>query len=164
MKSTIVWDITPCSPLSVNGRFGGTYCLHLQLATCFHPGSLLRLFFRPWRWRRYVALKSRLTLNGLHGVISQKTVLFINKYNSKLAQSPLISKWKFLWLSTSLLSMGHTIYRENTFKIYWENNFRDNVTYLAFRNKLRGFGLLANHAARATAACWRSTRSTNFCG
>jgi hypothetical protein len=30
MKSTIFWDITPCSPLSVNRRFGGTYRLHLH--------------------------------------------------------------------------------------------------------------------------------------
>jgi hypothetical protein len=30
MKSTIFWDITPCSLLRVNRRFGGTYCLHLQ--------------------------------------------------------------------------------------------------------------------------------------
>jgi hypothetical protein len=30
MKSTIFWDITPCSPLSVNRRFGGTYGLHFQ--------------------------------------------------------------------------------------------------------------------------------------
>jgi hypothetical protein len=30
MKSTIFWNITPCSPLSVNRRFGGTYRLHLQ--------------------------------------------------------------------------------------------------------------------------------------
>jgi hypothetical protein len=30
MQSTIYWDITPCSPLSVNRRFGGTYCLHLH--------------------------------------------------------------------------------------------------------------------------------------
>jgi hypothetical protein len=29
-KSTIFWDITPCSPLSVNRRFGGTYRLHIQ--------------------------------------------------------------------------------------------------------------------------------------
>jgi hypothetical protein len=29
-KSTIFWDITPCSLLSVNRRFGGTYRLHLQ--------------------------------------------------------------------------------------------------------------------------------------
>jgi hypothetical protein len=28
-KSTIFLDITPCSPLSVNRRFGGTYRLHL---------------------------------------------------------------------------------------------------------------------------------------
>jgi hypothetical protein len=32
MKSTTVfWDITPCSPLRVNRRFGGTYCLNLGL-------------------------------------------------------------------------------------------------------------------------------------
>jgi hypothetical protein len=30
MKSTIFWDITSCSPLSVNRRFGGTYRLHLR--------------------------------------------------------------------------------------------------------------------------------------
>jgi hypothetical protein len=30
MKSTIFWDISPCGPLSVNRRFGGTYRLHLQ--------------------------------------------------------------------------------------------------------------------------------------
>jgi hypothetical protein len=30
IKSTIFWDITPYSPLSVNRHFGGTYCLHLQ--------------------------------------------------------------------------------------------------------------------------------------
>jgi hypothetical protein len=38
---------------------------------------LLSLFFRPWRWRRYVPPKCRLTPNGLHGVISQKMGLFI---------------------------------------------------------------------------------------
>jgi hypothetical protein len=26
----LFWDITPCSPLKVNGRFGGIYRLHLQ--------------------------------------------------------------------------------------------------------------------------------------
>jgi hypothetical protein len=30
MNSTIFWDITPCSPSSLNRRFGGTYRLHLQ--------------------------------------------------------------------------------------------------------------------------------------
>jgi hypothetical protein len=41
MKSTIFWNITPCSPVSVNHRFGGTYC-HL-LARWF----LSELNFRP---------------------------------------------------------------------------------------------------------------------
>jgi hypothetical protein len=31
MKSTIFWDITPCSPLKVTCCFGGTYRLHLQV-------------------------------------------------------------------------------------------------------------------------------------
>jgi hypothetical protein len=35
IKNTIFWDITPSSPLSVNRRFGGTYCLHLQLVSCW---------------------------------------------------------------------------------------------------------------------------------
>jgi hypothetical protein len=30
MKSTVFWDITPCSPLSVKRRFGGKYRLHLH--------------------------------------------------------------------------------------------------------------------------------------
>jgi hypothetical protein len=30
LKSIIFWDITPCSPLSVNRSFGGTYRFHLQ--------------------------------------------------------------------------------------------------------------------------------------
>jgi hypothetical protein len=30
MNSSIFWDITPCSPLKVNRRFGGTCRLHLQ--------------------------------------------------------------------------------------------------------------------------------------
>jgi hypothetical protein len=30
MKGIIFWDVTPCSLLSCNRRFGGTYRLHLQ--------------------------------------------------------------------------------------------------------------------------------------
>jgi hypothetical protein len=38
MKSTYFWDITPCSPLRVNRRFGGTY---------HHPRwFLVQLIFR----------------------------------------------------------------------------------------------------------------------
>jgi hypothetical protein len=74
MKSTIFWDITPCSPLKVNRRFGGTS----SACYLFSVRYLARLL-RPSRWRRYVPPKRRLTLNGLHGVISHKTVQFITK-------------------------------------------------------------------------------------
>jgi hypothetical protein len=30
MKYSVLWDITPHSPLKVNQRFGETFCLHLQ--------------------------------------------------------------------------------------------------------------------------------------
>jgi hypothetical protein len=43
MKSTIFWDITPCSPLKVNRRFGGIHRLHQG----FHAGFLLGLFSEP---------------------------------------------------------------------------------------------------------------------
>jgi hypothetical protein len=56
LKSTIFWDITPCSPMRVNRRFGE----HIA-----------------WRWRWYVPPKSWSTLNRLHGIISQKMVLFV---------------------------------------------------------------------------------------
>jgi hypothetical protein len=55
MKSIVLWDITPCSPLKVSGRFGG-HRVHLQgrrigpsalLAIFFHAGFLLVLFFDP---------------------------------------------------------------------------------------------------------------------
>jgi hypothetical protein len=77
MKSTILWHITPCSPLSVNRFFGRIYRLHVQ-------GRKNKLSKKPvWkqeRWKRYIPPKRRLTLNGLHGVISQKKVFWIRVY------------------------------------------------------------------------------------
>jgi hypothetical protein len=72
--------MTPCSPLSVNRRFGE------HNASIFRVGKInsarnqrksrWQVYFWRWRWRRYVPPNCRLTLNGLHGVISQKMVLF----------------------------------------------------------------------------------------
>jgi hypothetical protein len=89
LKSTIVWDITPWSPLRVNRRFRGTYRLHLQSRknklskkpAWEQVASRAQLIVRLWRWRRYVPLKRRLTLNGLHGVISKKMVLCRTLHN-----------------------------------------------------------------------------------
>jgi hypothetical protein len=94
MNSSIFWDMTPCSPLKFNRRFRRTYHLHLQgqrisrtknqsqsrwQAYLLSLWSLVLLILRPWRWRRHVPLKRRLTFNGLHDVISQKIELS-NKY------------------------------------------------------------------------------------
>jgi hypothetical protein len=79
IKSTIFWDITPCGPLSVNRCFGGTYRLHLQgrKNKFSKKPAWMQVASLPWWWRWYVPSKRRLALNGLHGVISQKIVLFI---------------------------------------------------------------------------------------
>jgi hypothetical protein len=60
MKSIIFWDMTPCSPLSFNRCFGGTY----------------RLFFRVEEISSKNPASKQMTLNRLHGVISQKIMLF----------------------------------------------------------------------------------------
>jgi hypothetical protein len=54
MKNTIFWDITPCSPLKVNRRFGGTLPSSgsknkpskrpVLPATCFHAGLYTAIF------------------------------------------------------------------------------------------------------------------------
>jgi hypothetical protein len=61
----------PCSPLSCTRRFGRTYRLHLQgrrISSANQRAS-----------RRYVPPKRQVQLNGLHGVISQKMILFIRE-------------------------------------------------------------------------------------
>jgi hypothetical protein len=74
LKSFIFCNITLCSPMKVNRRFGGIYRLHLQglFITAFTliPSSDI---LRP---SRYVPPKRRLIFNGLHGDISQM-VIFI---------------------------------------------------------------------------------------
>jgi hypothetical protein len=82
MKSTIFWDITLFSPLEVNLRFGRTPpssgSKNKPSSTChlLSRWFLARIIVRPWRRRRYVPPKRRLTPNGLHGIISQKIILF----------------------------------------------------------------------------------------
>jgi hypothetical protein len=43
MKSSIFWDITPCSPLEVSRCFEGI----CQAELCFHACLLMGLFFDP---------------------------------------------------------------------------------------------------------------------
>lgn len=72
MKISVVWDLTPCSRLKINGRFEGIY-LHLKDGDydCYrlHAGFMLGLFFLEGNicW-----------LSVAH------TVLFLRRYGSKL--------------------------------------------------------------------------------
>jgi hypothetical protein len=63
VRSPVFWDITPCSPLKGDRRFGGTCPSACHLL----PHWFLSLpILRPWRWRWHVAQQRRPTFNGLH--------------------------------------------------------------------------------------------------
>jgi hypothetical protein len=132
MKSTIFWDIPPCSPLNVNRRFGGIdriyyqgrisraryqreskwqaeFCLPFRLLSRWYIARLIR----PWKWR-YVSSNRRLTFNGLHGVISQNIVLLIKVFlnnnfciQMKIILNIISDSWKrfkfYNWVSVSLI-------------------------------------------------------------
>jgi hypothetical protein len=68
MKIYISWVTMSCSPLKVNRRFGGTYCLHLQFRRVSQA--------RNQRESGWKAEQS----STLHGVISQKIELYIQKF------------------------------------------------------------------------------------
>jgi hypothetical protein len=92
IKSSIFCDITLCSPLKVNWRFGGTCFLHLQGLKISQERNVKQVwisarlcvkqvdskvehsFLPAWR---YFPPKPRLFFNGLHSIISQNTELFI---------------------------------------------------------------------------------------
>jgi hypothetical protein len=78
---TILWDITPCSLVYSCQLFGGTICLFLQgrfqfslpLSVPLSPSAYSSI----WRSRQQAPQKCAYPSTKLHGVTSQKTVIFI---------------------------------------------------------------------------------------
>jgi hypothetical protein len=75
IKSSVWWDIKPCSPLEINRRFGGACHLRLQVIRIKQVRNQHKagsnqawLIHRPWRWR---LTQRPLTFNGPHDVTSQ---------------------------------------------------------------------------------------------
>jgi hypothetical protein len=76
--------ITPLLSRTINFRYMSTLTKTLYkfittlLATCFHAGFLLTLFFDPKIGADiYISSKRRLTVNGQHEVISHKMIRFV---------------------------------------------------------------------------------------
>jgi hypothetical protein len=70
MKSSIVWDTKPYTPLTVSDVSKEQALLP---ASCW---CLAWFTLHPRRWRQHVPPKCQLTFTGLPGVTSQKTELF----------------------------------------------------------------------------------------
>jgi hypothetical protein len=99
MKGTAFWNVTMCSPLKVNRRCGGTYCLHSQSWICrarhhsaCHLSSCqyLAQLIRPWGWKR-CSSETSCDFNRLHGVISQNISTLHNHHCKSLKSSELIN-------------------------------------------------------------------------
>jgi hypothetical protein len=94
VKSTVLWDITPCSPLSVNRRFGGTYHLYLQgRKNNFNKKPAWKHFFYPegegdmylrtviWHSTDYTALyPRRLYVLFILLLVTRTIVFFVNRH------------------------------------------------------------------------------------
>jgi hypothetical protein len=90
IKSTVFWDITGCSPLKVNRRFGVKYSLHLlgrrvsrvrnqresRWQACFHSDFLLCLFFEPEDGGD-IFLETSVYFQWTTRHLSQKIILFL---------------------------------------------------------------------------------------
>jgi hypothetical protein len=82
-KTTIFRDMTLCSLVEVYRRFGGTYCLHLRIKKqAKEAPSVIRwlivwLTLLNWWWEQYIPPKRRRVCTELHGVTSQKIVVFM---------------------------------------------------------------------------------------
>jgi hypothetical protein len=116
--------MTPCSLLSCNRRFEGTYRLP--------PAYLLvlaELFLRPWRWRRYAPLKRQLQLNRLNGVISQKLILFI----TTAVETSDPTRWHYIPI---LKSRDSSVGTATSYRL----DYRESVPW--FSAGERGFSLL----------------------
>jgi hypothetical protein len=115
LKSTILWDITPYSPLNVNRHFGGTYRLHLQDWKISRSRN-----HRESRWQEKLcwAYSSTLKLkavcspetsadfNRLHSIIAQKILLFITTAVRTSVRFPAVQD--FLFSTASRPALGPT--------------------------------------------------------
>jgi hypothetical protein len=81
MKSSRFYEITICSPLEANRRFGGTCRLHLQCRRISKARNQSEAHNKQSSARTCSPETSRLTFNGLHGFISQKIELFMRMDN-----------------------------------------------------------------------------------
>jgi hypothetical protein len=89
-ERSIFWDITPCSPLKDNRRFGGAGSKQSSVMLPASPWFLVWLILRAWRFRWHVPPKRQLSFNGQHGVISYKSEHLVTTSN----HARYMTKWR----------------------------------------------------------------------
>jgi hypothetical protein len=73
MKSTILWDVMPCSPVDVHQYFGGTYYPHLQGQA--RSTQQAKSYSSTLMTEEVHSFERLVDIYWLHSIISQNTVL-----------------------------------------------------------------------------------------
>jgi hypothetical protein len=162
MKSSVISDVTPCSQLKADGRFGGTYC-NMMAASCWfilscNPDDGGNMFLQNAGWLSTdcTALYTRRwnhspTHNGTAKFPGTVTLplstpdSFLMLHNFALVRSKPCVAWSSIMTADS--KKPERIQRQ--FEALFHN--KNNKT-----NKLRGLSPQANYTDRATTICWRS--------
>jgi hypothetical protein len=86
LKNSIFWDVTPCSLLKANRRFGGTYSWKrsikvIRISDISDCNSAFTLVpcsaYSTLKMKAMIYSETSVVLNGLYGVIPQMIVVFI---------------------------------------------------------------------------------------
>jgi hypothetical protein len=85
------------------------------------------LILGPWRWRRHVSPKRRLTFDGIHDVISHKIELFItiavrNWDPGQCWRSGFLTAWHFLIMQTNIYSKMFLCHGKRQLDVQWRQN------------------------------------------
>jgi hypothetical protein len=137
-KCTIFWGVTPWNSVEVIQRFGGTYWRHLQgrMVNKENNRNQAEELDRPCNSKLYVPSERPWISTGLHGVISQNTVLFTvavlrtsNKIINDTSSAVMVRKHLMAWwlwtckgMNINSRGLFHSLPR-----VWWQGKTERNV-------------------------------------
>jgi hypothetical protein len=154
LKNAVFWDVAPCR-YCVNRRFRGTHRLHLQgirnprarnqresAATCSR-WFLARGFLIPWRWRRYVFPKRRLTISTQRHIPEDGNFHSHRHENLKsyifillVLYHPHLGFHNGLFISCSYTFTPCVLHTHTSLPLIWSSNVWETVLYRAISSVL----------------------------
>jgi hypothetical protein len=123
MKCSVFCDITPCSQLKVNRRFGGSCRFHLQSSASYllDAGFFLGLLFDPGDGDDIFLRNIRWLSTDYRGDISQRAKLFITTAVRISDSANYADNWRTI--TTKFMEFGAPENFKHVYKIYNKHYF-----------------------------------------